>query len=95
MSRTVLISRSQLHGYVNRMIRATVLEDKGATLRVVVDGQSKVIEVKAAEVRDAPKVFGNQAAVSRGAIVQNAIPDSPGCLVRILGKRGSNPASGR
>ena len=88
MTRTVLISKPQPRGNTNRMIRATVMHDNGDTLQVVVEGQNKTTTVKASEVREAPAMYGNRAASDRRVVVQKALPDSPGSLVRILEKRG-------
>lgn len=86
--RTVLIRKPQRIGSTARMVKAAVLGQTKDGLRVVIEGTSKPISVKASEVRDAPAVFGNRPAMGRGVVVQKALPDSPSSLTRILEKRG-------
>jgi len=80
MTKTVLIRRPMVRGNTSQMVRASVLSEQGDTMRVVLEGQSKPVTVRASEVVATPGV--------NGRIMHSSLPDSPNSLIRILEKRG-------
>lgn len=79
MSKQIMVRQKQRLGG-DRFVRATVLAERGDTLRVVLVDSNKPIEIKRADTIKAPEV-------TRGP-VQRAIPDSRNSLCSILEQRG-------
>ena len=79
MGKQILVRKAQLRGG-DRMVPATILAERGDTLRVVLEGTNKPVMVNRRDTHPAPDR-------SRGPVA-SALPDARNSLYGILKQRG-------